>query len=226
MATSSSTEPADLTKFLKPGMKISATIQFGPDDSFAFSTTLIGFKGEQFLILDMPHKVHESLVMRKLSNVQIVLRGVCDTELGHVIAFKTSILQAISSPHTLFFLRPPKHFVTKTIREHERYKISMPVTLTEQTDQLEKSFNGTLVDFSVSGCGIFVLGENELTLNNAVRFSCELDSLLPKDLTSHIANIRRQHKGHMIGVQFDTPLAMSDELKMAMFDQTFKHATV
>lgn len=222
MAASNSKDPSDLIKYLKPGMKISATIQFGPDDNYAFSTSLVGFKAEQCLILDMPIKAQEALVMRKLVNVQIVVRGMSDTELGHVIAFNTSVIQVISSPCTLIFIRPPKHFFTKTIREHERYKISIPVALTEKSEQLERSFNGTLVDFSISGCGVFVTGENELTVNNTIRISSELDDLLPDDLACHIANIRRQSKGHMIGVQFENPLTMSDELKMVLFDQTFK----
>lgn len=222
MVAANSSQLSDLSKFLKPGMKISATIQFGPDDSYAFSTTLIGFKPEQFLLLDMPMKTQEALVMRKLTNVQIVVRGMCDTELGHVIAFKTSILQIISSPSALLFLRTPRHFVTKTIREHERYKIAIPVTLSEISTQFEKNFTGTLIDFSISGCGIFIAGENELTVNRPIRFNSELDALLPETLHSRIANIRRVSKGHMIGIQFDSPLVMSDELKMAMFDQTFK----
>lgn len=223
MATSNSVESLDVIKYLKPGMKISATIQFGPDDNLTFATTLIGYKAEQFILLDITLKAQEQLVMRKLNNVQIIVRGISDTELGHVVAFSTSIMQAITVPSALLFLRLPTHFVTKTIREHERYKLSLPVVLTEYTEQHgERKFDGQLVDLSISGCGIFIGGENELNIKNRVSFSSDLDTFLPDGLAGHIAGIRRQAQGHLIGVQFKQPIQLSDELKMSLFEQFFK----
>lgn len=213
MTTSGSIPCEKLGNYLQPGMKISASIQFGPQDSLTFSTTLVGFKATQFLLLDMPIKTYESLVMQKLSNVQIVIRGMTDTELGHIIAFRSSIYQVISTPFNLLFIRYPKHFASKAIREHERYKISLPVTLTEQNDHFEKSFSGTLVDFSVSGCGVFIDGENELQLNHAVSLSSALDSWLPQDLASHVVSLRRKDKGYLVGIKFSSMIEMTDDLR-------------
>lgn len=223
MATSNNVEPLDLIKYLKPGMKISATIQFGPDDNFTFATTLIGYKAEHFILLDMTLKTQEQLVMRKLNNAQIIVRGISDTELGHVVAFNTSIIQVTSLPSALLFVRIPKHFITKTIREHERYKVSLPVSLSEYNElQGERKFDGKLVDLSISGCGIYVGGENELNIKSRVNFSSDLDSFLPDSLTGYIVSIRRQQKGHLIGVQFEQPIELSDELKMTLFEHFFK----
>lgn len=213
MTMSGSLSGDELGNYLQPGMKISATIQFAEQDCITFATTLVGFKATQFLLLDMPIKTYESLVMRKLSNVPIVIRGMSDTELGHIIAFRSSIYQATSTPFNLLFIRFPKQFAKKTIREHERYKISLPVTLTEKSDHFDKHFNGTLVDFSVSGCGIFIKGENELQLNHAIIISSTLDPWLPQDLTSHVVSIRRRDKGHLIGIKFSSMINMTDELR-------------
>ncbi|ENM5842930.1 flagellar brake protein [Vibrio mimicus] len=212
-----STDLNKLALLLKPGMKMSAEIQFGPEDSYAFHTTLIGHKIEQHIILDLPLKAHEALVMRKVNNVQIVLRGMCDTELGHILAFKTSILQASTKPFCILFLRPPKHFATKAIRSHERYKVAIPAELNEDN----KSYSGTLVDFSVSGCGVFIQGENELNKGSKVRINSELDPFLPKLIKSQIVNIRRQANGHLIGIQFDQPIALTEPLKKQVLEQAF-----
>lgn len=220
MATSHS---AELIKYLTPGIKISATIQFGPDDSVTFTTTLIGYKAEQFLLLDFQPKVQEQLIMRKLTNAQMVVRGITDTELGHIVAFKTSIIQVISAPCSMFSLRLPKYFVTKTIREHERYKLSLPVSLTEYAEKSERKFEGELVDLSVCGCGIYIGGQNDLKVRHRVSFSCDLDNLLPNDMTSHIASIRRQNQGHLIGVQFEEAIELSDQLKMSLFEKFFRN---
>lgn len=109
-----------LALLLKPGMKVSAEIHFGPEDTYAFHTTLIGHKIEQYIVLDLPLKAHQALVMRKLKNVAIVLRGMCDTELGHILAFQSSILQpALSLSVFCLFAHPnilrPKRFVAMNV---------------------------------------------------------------------------------------------------------------
>ncbi|EEY99416.1 flagellar brake protein [Vibrio mimicus] len=215
--TVSSTDLNKLALLLKPGMKVSVEIQFGPEDSYAFHTTLIGHKIDQHIILDLPLKAHQALVMRKLKNVHIVLRGMCDTELGHIVAFQSSILQASTKPFCMLFMRPPKHFATKAIRSHERYKIAIPAELNENN----RSYSGTLIDFSISGCGVFIDGENELNKGSKVRINSELDPFLPKRIKSQIVNIRRQSNGHLIGIQFDQPITLTETLKKQVLEQAF-----
>lgn len=198
-----------LALLLKPGMKVSTEIHFGPEDTYAFHTTLIGHKIEQYIVLDLPLKAHQALVMRKLKNVAIVLRGMCDTELGHILAFQSSILQPSTKPFCVLFIRPPKHFATKAIRSHERYKVAIPAEVSEDN----KNYAGTLVDFSISGCGVFIRGENELHMGSKVRINSELDPFLPKRLKSHIVNIRRKSNGHLIGIQFEQPITLTETLK-------------
>ncbi|QIL86874.1 flagellar brake protein (plasmid) [Vibrio sp. HDW18] len=206
-----------LALLLKPGMKVSAEIQFGPEDTYIFHTALVGHKIEQYIVLEFPQGCYEALVMRKLNNVQIILRGICDTELGHILAFKSSIIQASSKPFCVLFLRPPKHFATKAIRSHERYKLAIPAEL----NQGNKSYTGSLIDFSVSGCGVFIAGENELNKGSGVSINSELDPLLPTHIDSHIVNIRRQPNGHLIGIQFAQPIQLTESLKKQILEQAF-----
>ncbi|MGL4827966.1 MAG: PilZ domain-containing protein [Vibrio sp.] len=213
----SSTDLNKLALLLKPGMKVSVEIQFGPDDFYSFHTVLIGHKIDQHIILDLPLKAHQALVMRKLKNVQIILRGMSDTELGHIVAFQSSILQASTKPYCMLFMRPPRHFATKAIRGHERYKIAIPAELHEAN----RSYSGTLIDFSVSGCGVFIEGENELDKGSNVQINSELDPFLPKRIKSHIVNIRRQANGHLIGIRFDQPIVLTEILKKQVLEQAF-----
>ncbi|WP_274677092.1 flagellar brake domain-containing protein [Vibrio aestuarianus] len=133
-------------------MKMMANIEFGPEDSYSFSTSVVGYKRDRYALLDMPTKVQEDLVMRKIVNVQVTLRGICDTEFGHILAFKSTIIRSMSKPIGLLFIRFPNHFVTKAIREHERYKLSLPATITDN----ERKIKAKLVDFSISGCALFI----------------------------------------------------------------------
>lgn len=91
-----------LHKFLKPGMKLSINFEFGPKDKFSYSTVYLGIKENSYLILDIPMRLLEDQVMRKLHNADVIVRGVSDTELGHVLAFKSSVLMTAVRPSPLY----------------------------------------------------------------------------------------------------------------------------
>ncbi|WP_165313834.1 PilZ domain-containing protein [Vibrio ziniensis] len=217
MSTSSSSNISELDKYLQIGMKLSVSFQFGPNDSYDFTTSLVGHKTEQYLIIDLPNKALELLVMRKLSNVQTVVRGICSKDFGHIIAFKTSTYQSIRRPFNLLFLRPPKHFATKTIREHERYSISLPASI----NTLNSETSGIMVDLSISGCGIFVAGENELITDTRVDVRCEMITTLPDNICCHIVKISKEPKGHTIGIKFDETIDMSEEMRKEVLEHAF-----
>ncbi len=222
MSTSSSNNITELEKYLQIGMKLSVSFQFGPNDSYDFTTSLVGHKTEQYLILDLPHKALELLLMRKLSNVQTVVRGICSKDFGHIIAFKTSTYQSIRRPFSLLFIRPPKHFATKTIREHERFTISLPASINTSNSEI----SGIMVDLSVSGCGIFVTGENELVTDTKVDIRCELITSLPNNLSCHIVKISKEPKGHIVGIKFDETLEMSEDMRKEVLEHAFNAGSI
>ncbi|OEE38700.1 PilZ domain-containing protein [Vibrio anguillarum] len=216
------TNSDDLIKLLKPCMKILVTIEFGPEDSYSFSTTIVGCKRERYVLIDMPVKAREDLVMRKIVNIQIILRGICDTELGHILAFKTSIIRSISKPFGLLFIKFPKHFVTKPIREHERYKLSLPAVMHEGKHQ----FKGKLIDFSISGCALFIPGLHHLEKDMFIEIKSTLSPLLPQDLACQIVSVRQQGKGMLVGVKFLESIAMTAALKKEILERAFMAGSV
>uniref|UniRef100_UPI0002482E50 PilZ domain-containing protein n=1 Tax=Vibrio ordalii TaxID=28174 RepID=UPI0002482E50 len=144
-------------------------------------------------------------------------RGICDTELGHILAFKTSIIRSISKPFGLLFIKFPNHFVTKAIREHERYKLSLPAIVYEGEHQLK----GKLVDFSISGCALLIPSVHHLEKDMFIEIKSTLSPLLPQDLACQIVSVRQQGQGVLVGVKFLESIAMTAALKKEILERAF-----
>ncbi|CDU03529.1 conserved hypothetical protein [Vibrio coralliirubri] len=207
----------ELFRYLKPGTKTAGVLEFGPDDSIQISTLYIGHKEGQYLILELTQKATEALTLRKLTNVDIIVRAITDTELGHIVAFKTNVLAHITSPAHLIFLRPPSNFATKPIREHERYKVRLSCEVTFDT----LSLDATLVDFSASGCGIYLTQQSDIDVGWKIKVNSDLNEYLDDDMIYKVVSKKRQRQGWLLGIQFPEHLDMSDELKTLLLEQAF-----
>ncbi|MFA0330051.1 PilZ domain-containing protein [Vibrio cyclitrophicus] len=207
----------ELFRYLKPGTKTAGVLEFGPDDSIQITTLYIGHKKEQYLILELSQKATEALTLRKLINVDIIVRAITDTELGHIVAFKTNVLAHITSPAHLIFLRPPSNFATKPIREHERYKVRLSCEVTFDT----LSLDATLVDFSVSGCGVYITQQSDIDVGWKIQVNSVLSEYLDSELIYNVVSKKRQGQGWLLGIQFPEHLDMSDELKTLLLEQAF-----
>lgn len=205
---------SDLLNLMQAGMRISVTFDFGANDQYAFSTSYIGAKPGQFLIIELPVKVKEALIMRQLKNVDVVIRAITNTKLGHIVALKSSVASVISQPAHLVFVRMPSHFASKPIREHERFSIESPVEVTCNS----VSYKGKMLDFSASGCAIYISGENELTTNSVIEVESELDEHIPEDLKYSIIKINRENGGHRLGIQFNKPIELDDDRKRVLLE--------
>ncbi|CDT84797.1 PilZ domain-containing protein [Vibrio coralliirubri] len=212
----------ELFRYLKPGTKTAGVLEFGPDDSIQISTLYIGHKEDQYLILELSQKTTEALTLRKLTNVDIIVRAITDTELGHIVAFKTNVLAHITSPAHLIFLRPPSNFATKPIREHERYKVRLSCEVTFDT----LSLDATLVDFSASGCGIYLTQQSDIDVGWKIKVNSDLNEYLNDDLVYKVVSKKRQRQGWLLGIQFPEHLDMSDELKTLLLEQAFVSGSI
>ncbi|MEG3694185.1 PilZ domain-containing protein [Vibrio coralliirubri] len=212
----------ELFRYLKPGTKTAGVLEFGPDDSIQISTLYIGHKEDQYLILELTQKATEALTLRKLTNVDIIVRAITDTELGHIVAFKTNVLAHITSPAHLIFLRPPSNFATKPIREHERYKVRLSCEVTFDT----LSLDATLVDFSASGCGIYLTQQSDIDVGWKIKVNSDLNEYLNDDLVYKVVSKKRQRQGWLLGIQFPEHLDMSDELKALLLEQAFVSGSI
>lgn len=214
-----SKKASSIKQYLEFGMRLSVTIKFGPKDEYNFQCNLIGIKENQFMLLDMPQKAVEDLITRKTNNVSAVVRGITDTDLGHIIAFKTKVITVISRPTWLIFVRLPYNFECKPIREHKRFKLNIPIILLHQESEL----NGTLRDLSASGCGIFIEEAIAIEKNEAVTIRPELKHF-PKDIPQcSVVNNRRQNGGLLIGIKFEEPIEIKNELKYEILDLSFEN---
>ncbi|MGR5133729.1 flagellar brake protein [Vibrio alfacsensis] len=212
----------ELHKFLKTGMRLSINFEFGPEEKYLYAATYLGLKENAYLILDIPTRLLEEQALRKLTNVDVVIRGVSDTDLGHVVAFKSSVLMNIIRPSPLLFLRIPGTFATKPVRVHERYKLQMDCTI----DHMGNEYNGCLVDFSLSGCGISTLIEPEFVVGDKIAIASLLSNYIGEENHCSVANIKKLAKGWSIGVKFTQPLDMTDELKTELLTQSFSANTI
>ncbi|MDF2155334.1 PilZ domain-containing protein [Vibrio sp. CAU 1672] len=207
----------ELHGFLKTGIKLSVCFEFNSTDKYTYTSTYLGLKENAYLILDIPIRLLEELALRQLNNADVIIRGVADTELGHVIAFKTSVLMHIVKPSPLLFVRIPNNFATKPIREYGRYKLDQPC----QIDHQNNIYEGTLVDFSLSGCGIATQIEPEFKVGAEVIITSPLDNDIGKDNQCKVANIKKMTKGWIIGIQFSHPIEMKEELKHNLIELSF-----
>ena len=207
----------ELFRYLKPGTRTAGVLEFGPQDSIQVSTLYIGHKEDQYLVLELSQKSTEALTLRKLNNVDIIIRAITDTELGHIVAFKTSVLSHITHPAHLIFLRPPSNFATKPIREHERYKINLSCEASFDTLTLD----ATLIDFSISGCGVFLTQQSDIDIGMKIKVSSILDEHLPDDLTYKVVSKKRHGQGWLLGIQFPEHLELDEDLKKLLLELTF-----
>lgn len=212
----------ELHRFLKTGMRLWVNFEFSSEEKYSYAATYLGLKENAYIILDIPTRLLEEQALRKLNNVDVVIRGVSDTDLGHVIAFKTSVLMNILRPSPLLFIRIPATFATKPVREHERYKLQLDCTI----DHMSNKYEGSLLDFSLSGCGISTMVEPEFLVGDRITIESRLSSYIDDDNRCTVANIKKLAKGWIIGVQFAEPLNMSEELKTELLEQSFSAATI
>nr|WP_284676476.1 PilZ domain-containing protein [Vibrio sinus] len=198
-------------------MKLSVVLEFGPKDSFSFSSQYIGGKANLYLIIDFPAKVKERLIMRKVNNTRIVIRGVSDTKDGDIIAFQSSTLALINNPTGLLFIRSPQHFARKPIREHERYKIDVDATI----DFAGQKFSAHFVDFSVSGCALLIKDPNELEEKHKVTVISELDELCQSEFSGQVTSVAKSKVGTKIGIRFNEEIELNDKLRSKLLEEAF-----
>lgn len=205
----------DIPRFVKPGMRLNATFEFGPQDTMTLPAFFIGLKKSQYLLIEVTDK--DDFVLRKLENVDVILRGIADTDLGHVVAFKTSVLSVATKPDFLLFLRFPATLVTKPIREHQRYKIDLSGTINHDGNLYE----GKMSDFSISGCGFITLVEPEFHKGQVVKVESTLNRFLSANNPAKIANIRKMANGWSVGIKYEKPVLLSKELKRELLELSF-----
>lgn len=202
-----------LRNFLPCGTKISVKVEFGRKDNYCFNSQVIGFKTNSYLIIDYPQKAIEDLIIRNLKNAKVIIRAKSNSELGHIIAFRTNVLSMSMQPVPLLFLKLPLDYESKPIRKYPRFQFSGPVEVYAN----ERSFKGSLDDFSVSGCKVHVESNATFKKDSKIHVKISIypdeDSIVPGTIT----NITSYKSGQVLGVLFDRLLPFDDKLQSAIF---------
>lgn len=195
-------------------MRLSVTIKFGPKDEYNLQCNLIGMKENQFLLLDLNQKSVEDLITRKTNNIGVVIRGITDTQLGHIIAFKSKIITVTSRPTWLMFIRLPYNFESKPIRTDMRYKINVPT----QVNFNDNSVKATLCDLSKSGCGIHFNSAVEIEKESSLTIKPSLEHFPDTIPECEVVNTRRLTNGTFVGVRFAEHIAIEDDFRYEVLE--------
>lgn len=203
-----------LPDFLHFGMKLSVAIKYGPDDEYSLHTHLIGIREHQFLILDLTGKSVEDLITRRTKNVPVVIRGICDTDLGHIMAFKSEIITITSRPVWLMFVKLPYEFETIAIRSNKRFKLDLPVIIKHNGDE----HKARLKDLSVSGCGISIADTITIEKEASLEIQPRLKHFPEHCPPCKVVNLRKHNQETLLGVKFEKEIDFSEPLKFEIAD--------
>lgn len=196
-------------QFLQIGMKLSLSL---PNNSSIKGVTviLLGYKVGEFVVVDTSGL--SKTVQQQLDDGEFVVRGLSDTSFGHVIAFRCHALSSSESPCSHLFLSSPTDFASKPIREHSRYKLSMPCTVSFGQSSIE----GKIVDFSLTGCGIYLEQSHDFCKGLEVKVESALNQFLPAGMIFEVVTVRKQGRGSLLGIQFNQQVLMSNRLKTTL----------
>jgi c-di-GMP-binding flagellar brake protein YcgR len=204
----------DLKRYLTIGMKLSGVINFGPKEEYSFHCTFIGMKERQFLIFELSAKSMEELITRRTNNVDVVIKGVADTEFGHIFAFRSQIIGIKSLVGWLMFVRYPTYTEIRKIRDNKRYKVAIDARLKLE----QQTVAAQIVNLSVSGCGLLVPdgvmieAGTEVSIVPAIK---HMPDTIPK---CTVVNNHKEPDGTVLGIAFDSPVDVTEELKLEVLE--------
>ncbi|MCL9773438.1 PilZ domain-containing protein [Vibrio methylphosphonaticus] len=208
-------KPQDYYRYLKPGMRLSLSIN-GSDQIKGIASILIGYKMERFISVDVSG-IDDDL-LNQLVDKELVVRGLTDSSFGHVIAFKCHWMAFSDVVCKQLYLSIPERVVSKPIREHSRYKLALPCNVSFG----QANIDGQVIDFSVSGCGIYTEQSHDFCKGLEVKVETALNRFLPGSLTCEVVSIKKQGAGSLIGIQFNQQILMSNALKNALAEMSMQ----
>ncbi len=206
-----------LRDMLPNGTKVSVKIEFRVDDEYCFNSQIIGFKNQSFIIIDYPKKIIEDLIVRNIKNAKVVIRAKSNTELGHIIAFRTNVLHIIMQPAPMILLKIPLDYVSKPIRKHYRFQFTIPVEIIENN----KCYKGKLDDFSVSGCKVHFENRTFFEIGDKIKVKISIFDEEENIFSGTITNISSYKSGQIIGILFEHQLLFDERLQSAIFKHCY-----
>jgi len=119
------------------------------------SSRLVGIRTGEYLIITTP-SVGQSgdIAFELIPGNRVVVRY---ADRGSVFTFETSIIETISTPFPLVFLKAPTVVVDREIRSNRRIDTSLPARI-----ESDPEITGVVTDISISGCSFEVRSQEPL----------------------------------------------------------------
>jgi hypothetical protein len=108
------------------------------------SSTLVGIGSGEYLIVTTPGLTDAESTGKLSPGNRVVVRYL---DRGSVFGFETSIIEAISTPFPLIFLKAPTLVVDREIRSNRRVDTALPARI-----ESDPEITGVVTDVSISGC--------------------------------------------------------------------------
>jgi hypothetical protein len=161
---------------------------------------LIGIEKDEFLIIKAPEKSSNS--GHDLSQVdELVIKSLYR---GTIYAFRSKVLNIVTSPQKLVFIEYPQRIEHHELRKHKRYKCNMPAIA-----DMDGFNDGVIKNISRGGCLCSVdlpdAGEIPLAqfLSRLLPIKCKFPGSEDEmQFVGEIRNTRKNNQSVGVGVQF------------------------
>ncbi|EGR0489732.1 PilZ domain-containing protein [Vibrio metschnikovii] len=179
-----------IDEFIHTNMKLSVSIHLIGYD-YTFNSNVVGLKDKKYLIIDMPPRVVEDLFTCKVNNAEIIVRGISQTDLAHIIAIKSKITLITSKPYWLIHIQLPNQFETVVLRQNKRFKVDIPVVISDGNS----TYDAVMKDISDSGCGFCLYDVTDnFKANTNITITSKLCKHVDEPLICTISNVRKMEK--------------------------------
>ena len=163
---------------------------------------LIGMEPNEYMIVKTPTLSQFGGISVKLySGNRVVVRYVFG---GSVYGFETSIIESISSPYRLLFLKTPKVVSERNIRANRRMNTTLPGRVIAGDSVIE----GTITDISIEGCRFEARRNKDAAapleeLGTAIDIALQLPGVSGElSLKGIIRNVRKDGDSLELGLAF------------------------
>lgn len=205
----------DIASYLCFGMKLTATIEFAIDDKRDLSCNFIGLKHKHYLLFELSLKSVDTIFIQRTKGTSIIVRGFSNVGEGHVVAFKSRVIRIQTAGSVLMFVEFPAKVESKPIRTYKRYNVSFEAMTTIDT----KTYAGTLIDISKSGCALMLKNKKiNVELGLEIQIEPEMKYIQKPYPKCFVVNARQSKDGTVLGIRFEHELYVSDDLKLEVLE--------
>jgi c-di-GMP-binding flagellar brake protein YcgR len=175
---------------MAPGTALFLEYRIG-GQSIKLKTTLVGFREEEYLIIQTPRK--EGALFALPEAAEMIIRFLAS---GHVYGFPAHVLRVLGPPFYLTFLAFPQSIETVSLRDTPRLQVVLPITR-EGGDSLRECI------VNVSRAGALLLLSRPPQVGDVLTISFHLPTgESVADLPCSVVRVHESPNGILSGVRF------------------------